>query len=298
MMPEKALWPQGLDWGLHDFCLQGAMGGAGYRDIIENSFGGATNADEWVRLAQFVNYDTYRAMFEAQSKYRMGVLLWMSHSCWPSFVWQTYDYYFEPTAAYYGCKKGSEPLHIQWNPANDTIEVVNYSAGKVAGLEASVEVLNMDGKQMDLKTASVGSDEDSTVACIKMEYPAGLTPVHFLRLALRRGSETVSSNFYMRGVQQNDFRAIRQLPAPKVEITTSSERKGDRWVLATKVQNTGASPALMVRVKAVREKTGDRILPAVYSDNYIALMPGEAQTIAIEVNEADTRGEKPTIVLG
>jgi hypothetical protein len=51
-------------------------------------------------------------------------------------------------------------------------------------------------------------------------------------------------------------------------------------------------------VKAVREKTGDRILPAVYSDNYIALMPGEAQTIAIEVNEADTRGEKPTIVLG
>jgi len=298
MMPEKALWPQGLDWGLHDFCLQGAMGGAGYRDIIENSFGGATNADEWIRLAQFVNYDTYRAMFEAQSKYRMGVLLWMSHSCWPSFVWQTYDYYFEPTAAYYGCKKGSEPLHIQWNPANDTIEVVNYSAGKVAGLEASVEVLNMDGKQMDLKTASVGSDEDSTVACIKMEYPAGLTPVHFLRLALRRGSETVSSNFYMRGVQQNDFRAIRQLPAPKVEITTSSERKGDRWVLATKVQNTGASPALMVRVKAVREKTGDRILPAVYSDNYIALMPGEAQTIAIEVNEADTRGEKPTIVLG
>jgi beta-galactosidase/beta-glucuronidase len=297
MMPEKALWPQALDWGLHDFCLQGAMGGAGFRTIIENSYGGATNAEEWIRLAQFINYDTYRAMFEAQSRYRMGVLLWMSHSCWPSFVWQTYDYFFEPTAAYYGCKKGSEPLHIQWNCATETIEVVNYSAGKVTGLTASVEILNMDGKQVDVKTASLDSAEDSTTTCINMKYPAGLSQVHFLRLALKRGTETLSSNFYMRGIQQNDFRAIRQLPAPKLAATTSVNQKKDRWELSTILHNTGTSPALMVHIKAVRQKTGDRILPAIYSDNYIALMPGESRTIVTEVNEADTRGEKPTIVL-
>ena len=298
MMPEHALWPQALDWGLHDFCLVGAMGGAGYRDIVEDSYGGATSAEEWIRLAQFVNYDTYRAMFEAQSKHRMGVLLWMSHSCWPSFVWQTYDYFFEPTAAYYGCKKGSEPLHIQWNCAAETIEVVNYSAGKVMGLEASVEILNMDGKQADVKTASVNSDEDSTVTSIRMKYPKGLTPVHFLRLALKREGETVSSNFYLRSLARDDFRAIRQLTAPKIAITTNSEQKGDQWLLTTKVENTGSSPALMVRVKAVREKTGDRILPAIYSDNYIALMPGESRTLSIELHERDTRGEKPTAVLG
>jgi hypothetical protein len=297
MMPEKALWPQALDWGLHDFCLQGAMGGAGYRDIIENTYGGATSAEEWIKLAQFVNYDTYRAMFEAQGKYRMGVLLWMSHSCWPSFVWQTYDYFFEPTAAYYGCKKGSEPLHIQWNCVAETIEVVNYSAGKTTGLEASVEILNMDGKQVDVKTAPVDSDEDSTVTCIQMKYPKGLTPVHFIRLALKRRGETVSSNFYLRSLDPNDLRAIRQLPAPKIEITTSSQQKDDRWLLATKLENTGTSAALMVRVKVVREKTGDRILPAIYSDNYLALMPGESHTLSIEVNEADTRGEKPVVVL-
>jgi beta-galactosidase/beta-glucuronidase len=298
MMPEKALWPQALDWGLHDFCLQGAMGGAGFRTIVENSYGGATNAEEWIRLAQFINYDTYRAMFEAQSHYRMGVLLWMSHSCWPSFVWQTYDYFFEPTAAYYGCKKGSEPLHIQWNCAAETIEVVNYSAGKASGLTANVEILNMDGKQVDVKTASLESTEDSTTTCINMKYPAGLSPVHFLRLSLKRGTETLSSNFYMRGLQKNDFRAIRQLPKPTLAIATTVEQKADRWVLSTNLHNTGASPALMVRVKAVRQKTGDRILPAIYSDNYIALMPGESRTIVTEVNEADTRGEKPAIVLG
>jgi hypothetical protein len=53
----------------------------------------------------------------------------------------------------------------------------------------------------------------------------------------------------------------------------------------------------MVRVKAVREKTGDRILPALYSDNYVALMPGEHRTIQTEVANADTRGETPRIVV-
>ncbi len=62
-------------------------------------------------------------------------------------MWQTYDYYFEPTAAYFGAKKASEPLHIQWNPPTDNVEVVNYSAGNATGLTARVEILNMDGSQ-------------------------------------------------------------------------------------------------------------------------------------------------------
>ncbi len=54
----------------------------------------------------------------------------------------------------------------------------------------------------------------------------------------------------------------------------------------------------MTRLIAVREKSGDRILPAIYSDNYITLMPGEQQTIQTELHDADTRGEKPKIVIG
>jgi hypothetical protein len=53
----------------------------------------------------------------------------------------------------------------------------------------------------------------------------------------------------------------------------------------------------MIRLKAVRTNTGDRILPAVYSDNYISLMPGEQRSILIELENEDTRGEKPTVVL-
>ena len=47
----------------------------------------------------------------------------------------------------------------------------------------------------------------------------------------------------------------------------------------------------------IREKSGDRILPAIYSDNYIALMPDESRTIWAEVADTDTRGEQPDIVI-
>ena len=68
-------------------------------------------------------------------------------------------------------------------------------------------------------------------------------------------------------------------------------------MVVTELKNVSDQPALMVRLKAVRGITGDRILPVIYSDNYVALMPGEQRTISAEVKEADTRGEHPRIVV-
>ena len=295
MMPRGAMWPQALCWGLHDFCLEGAMNADNYRALIENSYGGASNVEDWVSLAQFINYDGYRAIFEAQSQHRMGRLLWMSHSSWPSFVWQTYDYYFEPTSAYFGCKKASEPLHIQWNRHTDKIEVVNYSAGDVKGVSAQAEVLNMDGSVMWKKSVLLDSVEDSATACMAMEYPAGLSAVHFIRLTLVRDNIAISNNTYMRGVDEGDYRSIRQLAAARLQHKTCVAQEGDRWRLTTQLKNTSPWPALMVRLKAVRERSGDSILPAIYSDNYVTLMPGEERVFNTELRDADTRGEKPRI---
>ena len=79
MMPRQAMWPQGAMWGLHDFCLGGAQGGASYQKRLAQSYGGANNIQEWVSLAQFINYEGHRAMFEAQSQNRMGLLLSLIH---------------------------------------------------------------------------------------------------------------------------------------------------------------------------------------------------------------------------
>ena len=155
----------------------------------------------------------------------------------------------------------------------------------------------MDGAVKWEKSATLDSAEDSMAAPIKMEYPAGLTPVHFIRMELRQGQRLVSDNFYWRGTEEENYRALRTLPKVAIEAATTAERRGGRWFLKTALANRSSTPALMVRLKAVRDKSGDRILPAIYSDGYVALMPGEKRTIDTEISEADARGETPRIVV-
>jgi hypothetical protein len=297
MLPEKGLWPLGRLYGLHDFSLDGAQGGASFIERIQKSYGPTDNIADWASLAQFVNYEGYRAMFEAQSRNRMGLLIWMSHPAWPSLVWQTYDYYFEPTAGYFGARKGAEPLHIQWNPTTEAVEVVNYNAGAAPGLTARAEVRNIDGSLQWEKSVPVDSREDSTQSVIEMEYPHSVSPVHFLRLTLSRGAQVVSDNFYWRGVDDTNFQPLRELPKVTIEARTSLAETSDGYVLTTELANNSAAPAIMIRLKPVRTTSGDRILPALFSDNYLSLMPGERRTITTEVSRADARGERPRIVV-
>jgi len=84
MMPRSALWPPSSMWPLHDFDLHFVSDVFG--EAVDRGYGGAGKLEDWAILAQFVEYDAYRGMFEGQSKDRMGLLIWMSHSAWPSLL--------------------------------------------------------------------------------------------------------------------------------------------------------------------------------------------------------------------
>jgi len=174
---------------------------------------------------------------------------------------------------------------------------VNMNAGDQTGLTAHAEVLDIDGSLKWEKNVALDSHEDSTLAPIQMVFPAGLSRTHFIRLTLARGSTVISTNFYLHGANEEDYAGIRNLAAVKVEAKTRIVRHGAQWQITTELRNASSVPALMVRVKAVREKSGDPILPALYNDNYIALMPGERRTIHIELENADARGERPRVIV-
>ena len=297
MLPDSVLWPIGRMWGVHDFNLESAQYGYSFIQQIDESFGPADNVKDWLTLAQWVNYQGYRAMFEAQSRNRMGMLLWMSHPAWPSMVWQTYDYYFEPTAAYFGCKKANEPLHIQWNSFTDSVEVVNYSIQNGSGLTAAMEIINLDGTIKLEKKVALDCPEDNTVRCFKVIYPESLSSVYFIRLTLTRGSTELSENLYWRGVKEDDLKAARALPKVKLEANTKVMRDGNQWHLTTELINNTSHPALMVKLKVVRIKSRERILPVIFSDNFVSLMPGEKRTVTMELEDADTQGEKPDVAI-
>jgi hypothetical protein len=87
---------------------------------------------------------------------------------------------------------------------------------------AQVEILNLDGALQGQKSTSVDSPEDSVQTPIKLEYPAALTPVHCIRLKLTQGGDTLSQNFYWRGLEQDNYRALRQLPKVRWKLPQES----------------------------------------------------------------------------
>ncbi|MBQ3026405.1 MAG: discoidin domain-containing protein [Alistipes sp.] len=297
MLKEEHLWPQSDKWGEHDFTLKGAQRGATFNALVEKGFGKPESAKEFTELAQWINYNGYRAMFESRSMYRKGLLLWMTHPAWPSMVWQTYDYYFEPTAAYFGCMKANEPLHIQWNAATDEVEVVNYSAGDHAHLCVEAKIVNLDGSVVWSEKKCMSSIEDSTVKCFKLDFSGELTAAHFVKLTLWESERVVSDNFYIRGTEEGNFQAIRTLPEVSLRKRVKMECNNGEWSAVVTLRNTSDVPALMIRLNTLGAKDGKQILPVFYSDNYFSLLPGEERTVTVRWRDIDTRGNKAEVVV-
>ena len=131
-IPKDHLWPIDTMWNYHCggnvFCNLNR-----YNEAIDNRLGKPAGLEEYVTKAQFINYESMRAMYEAftSNKYNAtGIVQWMYNSAWPKFWWQLYDYYLMPNAAFYGAKKACEPLHIQYNPLTKELNLLTIQIKK------------------------------------------------------------------------------------------------------------------------------------------------------------------------
>lgn len=307
-MTEEDLWPINTEqhpnamYGLHDYCLTSAQRTNTFNEVFARAFGEPTDARQFTELSQWLCYDGYRAIFESRGQHRRGLLLWMSHPSWPSFVWQTYDYYFDPTAAYFACKKACEPLHIQWNAGTEGIEVVNYRAGQQPQLTARAELLTQLGEVKWQQECPVSIGEDQTFECFALPTDdaalASLSDTYIIRLTLKNAEgKTLSENIYCRGKEEGNFKSLLAQPKAAVKIESNAQLMGDEWQITAQVSNPDKVPAMMVHLTARGSRSHERLLPVIYSDNYFCLMPGESKTITVSVKVADCMGEKPEVVL-
>lgn len=182
-MPKENWWPRNEMWNQHFFGPLAFNAGPDQYDESVSSYGKPTGIEDYCMKAQFVNIETNKAMFEgwqdAMGEDASGLMTWMSQSAYPSMVWQTYDYYYDLTGAFWGAKKACEPLHIQWNPVTNAIKVINTTRADAEGLTASAEVYNLDGKLVKQysisKTASAPANSAGEIFDLKFNpYKADL----------------------------------------------------------------------------------------------------------------------------
>jgi exo-1,4-beta-D-glucosaminidase len=76
-----------------------------------------------------------------------------------------------------------------------------------------------------------------------------------------------------------DYTSLAQLPKVKLKVSSRSERDGKVEETRVTVENPSKSVAFFVRLKVNKRKGGQEILPVVWEDNYVSLLPGEKREI-------------------
>ena len=205
-------------------------------------------------------------------------------------VWQTYDYYFEPTAAYFGVKKACEPLHIQLNALTDSIEVVNLCAGDKSELTATATLYDINGKRLWQKTVKLDSRDDSTVGIFhNSQFIIHNLQCVLLRLQLRDKKGMISENDYI--MRDEDAEApLSSWPAADIEQQTVV--KGTSATVTLRNRGRAIAPLIRLNLKGA---DGEQILPVIYSDNFFNLLPGERRTVTISWKAEDGRGQQPMV---
>ena len=314
-LPDPNAWPPSADWKYH-------FGGGKFTDLT--AFGEAMkavyaephSAADYTRMAQTMEYDSERAMYEAYSKNKYvstGVIQWMLNNAWPSMIWHLYDYYLDAGGGYFGVKKACEPLHIQYSYDDRSVVLVNSTYALASGLHASVHVHNLAWKELYTAEtpATAAADSSQRVFDIPDSVYSDADKIVFVDLHLKDASgRVVSHNFYWvprvlttfdfdktdynitPAARHEDFTALSHLPPALVDAKAEFENTPRGREIHLHLENTSSTLAFQVSA-AVRTPSGGLIAPVLWSDNWIELIPGESTTLTALLPES--AGNAPVV---
>jgi hypothetical protein len=286
-IPPGERWPLSDTYAYHDWHFGGNGNVASFMKAMAEEYGAARSLEDFERKAQLMDYVSYRAIFEGFAAHlwtsNSGRLLWMTHPAWPSNTWQIYSSDYDTAAAYYAVKKACEPLHAQLDLPDYGLAVVNTTLSARPGLMLRTQVLSLDDRRLADRVDRVDSAANSVV---HVSAPLDLSPilerekVVIVRLVLQDPSgRTVSDNVYWQALDEAAHRRLSSLPPQPVFIRALA-RANDDGRIDVALENRGSAPVLNAKVTML-DANGDRILPVYFSDNYLALMPGEVRNIEV-----------------
>ncbi|MGB6158580.1 MAG: LamG-like jellyroll fold domain-containing protein, partial [Acidobacteriaceae bacterium] len=302
-VPGPDRWPMDDVWAYHDWHFSGNGDMHPFLAEMQTEFGAPTSLEDFERKAQMMDYVDHRAIFEGMNAHlwepNSGRLLWMTQPAWPSNMWEVLSSDYDTQSSYYGEKKALEPLHVQLDLGSDAVEVVNTTPAAAGTMQVTADVISLDNKTLLHKDAQKDVPADGMVSVLPLELaPLEKDSVILVKLTLKNSqAQTVSDNLYWLTSESRNYRELARLLPATVNATATSSRKGDEMRVHLELKNTGSDAALQSKLTLVNGTTGERILPAYYSDNYVSLLPGESRAIDVAYPMSAADGATPAFTL-
>ncbi len=311
MIPNDKLWPINDVWDYH--CGRNEFNSLDwYLNGYQNRYWKAQSADEFLQLAQVVNYEAMRAMFESfgvNKPEATGVVQWMLNSAWPELFWQLYDYYLMPNGAFYGAKAGSQPINIAYNYGDKDIYVVNDTYEPVENLTALVRVLDIDSKVVYDKQLPVDIKEYESKKILDLPAFQNISSTYFLSLKITgEQNNLVGENFYWLSTKDDvidhsddtwfvtrnksyaNLSDLRTMPKTEIEAEYEFTNIADEQILTANLKNKSENIAFFIELNVYNKVTDESILPVFWENNYVSILPGETITIRARYAQKELNG--------
>jgi hypothetical protein len=291
-IPAADRWPISDTLAYHDWHFGGNGDIASFMASLERQFGAPADLADFERKAQMMNYVTYRAVFEGFQAHlwtrNSGRLLWMTHPSWPSNTWQIYSSDYDTHASYYGVKSACEPVHAQMNLPDYSLAVVNTTRQERRNLALASRIFSLDGRLLAHRSDKVNAPANATTTLSSLnraptDLAALLSRYELVLVVLtldEPGEPRVSENIYWQGRDELSQQKLNSLPHQSLTVTAHAARQGEQTVVSVELENPGTVPALAAKLTAV-DNDGKRVLPVLYGDNYITVLPGEPRKVDI-----------------
>lgn len=91
--------------------------------------------------------------------------------------------------------------------------------------------------------------------------------------------------------------SLSTLPVVIVPISAHLTSQGNTRKVTARVSNPTSSVALAIRLKVLRAPSDERVLPAMYEDNYFSLLPGESRTVNVSFKAAALKDKTPRLMV-
>jgi exo-1,4-beta-D-glucosaminidase len=320
MLSEKHWWPKDEMWNYHSG--RGKFGTLDrFTKALEKRYGKITDFDDFEKKAQLLNYELMRPMFEAYSARRYkatGLILWMLNSAWPEMYWQLYDYYLMPSAAYYGAKTAQRPYHVIYDYYRKSLVVVNDKLTDKNNCKLKLRVYDTNSVlkfQKDIDVDLKANSPKEILVLPKLNIPS----MYFIdtRLYDETGNE-IDNNFYWVSQKEDildyndtseawyvttvskqyaDFTALNKMQKLKVESKMLVKKVNEKTTFEVTLKNTSDKIAFFIHSAIIDSKTGKTILPVIWSDNYVSLLPGEERVLMAGINNTKLKGTEIKLVV-
>ena len=227
-------------------------------------------------------------------------------------IWHLYDFYLRPGGGYFGAKKAMEALHPVYGYDDHSVWLVSSQYQDVKNLKLTAKLLNLDMSEKFSRQVTVDAAADSTHKIFALPEVDGLSSTYFLLLGLEDSSgqtggiefvlavdnpETLdwaNSNWWTTPTSSfADYTALAQLPKVKLKVSSVTQHKGDEEVTQVIVDNPSKSVAFFVRLKL--SARNQELLPVMWEDNYITLLPGEKREVSAAYRARQLQGSKPVV---